>query len=135
MTSREWLLKELSFTESELYSNRRDALFTNKRWVMIWFYHKLGLKGGQIKQKLGRDRASIRHALIHISPILKGLAEELLHRYITEVLHETPDFMVEKVEPETEIVKQPDYLHSRVIEKEVVKQPKKPIERVSKWNL
>lgn len=135
MGSKEWLLKELNFSENELYSNRRDQLFTNKRWVMMWFYHKFGLNIGQMHQKLGRDRASIRHALIHISPILKGLAEELLHRYITEVLHENPNFTIQKAEPETEIIRQPDYLHSCIVEKEVIKKPKKPVERVSKWNL
>ena len=135
MTSREWLLKELNFSEEQLYSARRSDGYSNKRHVIIWFYHKFGMSLNAIENKIKMDRSTIRYAIKNISPILKGLAEELLHRYITEVLHETPDFMVEKVEPETEIVKQPDYLHSRVIEKEVVKQPKKPIERVSKWNL
>lgn len=134
MGSKEWLLKELNFSEEELRSNRRGE-FSQKRRVMIWFYHKFGMSLNAIENKIKMDRSTIRFAINKISPILKGAAEELLHRYITEYLHENPNFTYHKLEPETEIIKQPDYLHSRVVEKEVVKQPKKPIERISKWNL
>lgn len=134
MDSKQWLLKELNFSDDELYS-RRKGDYTNKRRVIIWFYKKYGMSINAIKNRIGLDRSTIAYGIRNISPVLKGLAEEYLHRYITEELHQKPNFTIKRKEPFMVKIKQPDYKHGTVIEKEVIKFPEKPVERLSKWNL
>lgn len=138
MTSIEWLLGQLGITEEELASSSRERKLSNKRWLVMWFYRRMGKSYPQIGRKIGKDQSSVRYGCLNIPTGLKMLAEEYLCRYVTEVLHQTPDFT--PIEPEEKekpkvTIKVPDYKNNITRFMEVYVDSLKPVKRIRKWDL
>ena len=117
MTSREWLLNELNMTLEQLLSKCRRKGYSDKRWVIMWFYRAAGKSYPYIARKIGKDQSSVRYACEKMPQALKSHAEKLFMRYVTEVLGEKTDF--EPTEAPKVKVKVPDYKHSKVVFKDV----------------
>lgn len=131
MDARDWILKQLNLPLNELLSRRREKDLVDKRRVVIWFFHKMGLNGKVIGRKINKERSTVTQALQSTGFTIKALAENLLHRYITEVLHEVPDF--EPIVTEKVTIKIPDYKNNTTITKQVNKDEIKPIRKIRKW--
>lgn len=136
MGSQEWLLKQLGMTEEQLYSNSRQKDLVNKRWVMMWFYRAAGKSFPYIGNKMKRNHATIVSACKIITPTIKSLAEHLLFEYITQVLHEKPDFKPYEPDPEPKVkIKVPDYHQNITKFIEVDKDSIKPMRKLRRWDL
>lgn len=133
--SKTWLLNELDMTEEELYSPRRDK-YSEKRWVMMWFYRVAGKSYPQIARIIRHDHSTCRHGCVYSPASLKRYAEELFCRYMTEVRHEPPDFKLTVPEEKPKVtIKVPDYHQNITKFIEVDKDSIKPQRKIRKWDL
>lgn len=134
MESREWILRQLGMSLEQLFSNCRRKGFSDKRWLVVWFYRASGKTYPYIARMIGKDQSSVRYACENMSPTIKALAEEYLFQYITEELHEKTDFI--PMEKPKVKVRVPDYKHSVIVEADVdFDKSKKEFKKIRRWDL
>lgn len=123
-------------SEKQLFTRGRcNKKISNKRWVVMWFYRSMGKSYTQIADIVRHDHSSCLYGCKNADSNLKALAENLLYEYITQILHEKPDFIPLEAEPKKVTIKVPDYHKNITKYIEVDKNSIKPQKKIRKWDL
>lgn len=137
MDSLHYLMRKLKISEQELYSPVRSREYTQKRWVIMWFYRCAGKTYSEIGRKLHKDHTSVIHGCQVMSDTIKAIAEEYLKKYVSEVLNEKIE--IEETPKKKTYIKVPDYKHSKSVVRgvnleELQKKKVKPHWSRRKWD-
>lgn len=117
MEKLKFICKELQISKKLLVVNKsrigyhvRSLVY--KRWIAILFYHRLDYPISKIARIMHFDRSSIYNCF-HKATDEQKRAAEMLHKMYTHADYIPPQVIIYQ----TQLV--PDYLHSRVVFKQV----------------